>query len=358
MDSILMFDDSPPPTDDIIDMMADASMESFLGLNDSFMFDVDNTTALDQLLESYTDLDTDFGDFSFNQNLSYPSLSTLGQKETTMFEFITVGIMLTMVSMFGLAGNIVAIIVLSSPVMRGSFSSLLIGKVFKFVNSSWLDSLFFAGLSSFDLVYLVVGIAIFGLPALSDYYHKKVLHYVVPICFGFGHIGRVGSVFITMSVTIERYFAIVHPLKHFSSKRLLLITPMILSVLYNIPKFFEFQWSEVRNLKAQFHAKYITNFNYKNGLVETTLRTNKVYTVYYIFWSKFLVVELGPYMTILILNIRIIQKIYKSNQFRQKFNVRVFLEFSLSFVIILLFSSHNCRSITLQKNHPRLETKV
>ena len=131
-----MFDDSPPPTDDIIDMMADASMESFLGLNDSFMFDVDNTTALDQLLESYTDLDTDFGDFSFNQNLSYPSLSTLGQKETTMFEFITVGIMLTMVSIFGLAGNVVAIIVLSSPVMRGSFSSLLIGKVFKFVNSS------------------------------------------------------------------------------------------------------------------------------------------------------------------------------------------------------------------------------
>ena len=130
-----MFDDSPPPTDDIIDMMADASMESFLGLNDSFMFDVDNTTALDQLLESYTDLDTDFGDFSFNQNLSYPSLSTLGQKETTMFEFITVGIMLTMVSMFGLAGNIVAIIVLSSPVMRGSFSSLLIGKVFK-INSA------------------------------------------------------------------------------------------------------------------------------------------------------------------------------------------------------------------------------
>ena len=130
-----MFDDSPPPTDDIIDMMADASMESFLGLNDSFMFDVDNTTALDQLFESYTDLDTDFGDFSFNQNLSYPSLSTLGQKETTMFEFITVGIMLTMVSMFGLAGNIVAIIVLSSPVMRGSFSSLLIGKVFK-INSA------------------------------------------------------------------------------------------------------------------------------------------------------------------------------------------------------------------------------
>ena len=117
-----------------------------------------------------------------------------------------------------------------------------------------MKKLIFAGLSSFDLVYLVVGIAIFGLPALSEYYHKKLLHYVVPICFGFGHIGRVGSVFITMSVTIERYFAIVHPLKHFSGKRMLLITPMILSVLYNIPKFFEFQWSEVRKILAQYHT--------------------------------------------------------------------------------------------------------
>ena len=113
-----------------------------------------------------------------------------------------------------------------------------------------------------------------------------------------------------------------------------------------------------KKFKSQFHAKYITNFNYKNGLVETTLRTNKVYTVYYIFWSKFLVVELGPYMTILILNIRIIQKIYKSNQFRQKFNVRVFYFYTIFFVVILLFSPHNCRSITPQKNHPRLETKV
>ena len=59
--------------------------------------------------------------------------------------------------------------------------------------------------------------------------------------FGFGHIGRVGSVFITVSVTIERYFAIVHPLKHFSGKRFLLVIPILSSVLYNIPKFYELE---------------------------------------------------------------------------------------------------------------------
>ena len=67
----------------------------------------------------------------------------------------------------------------------------------------------------------------------------------MPICFGIGHIGRVGSVFVTMSVTIERYFAIVHPLKHFSGKRFLLVVPIVTTMLYNIPKFFEFKRSEV-----------------------------------------------------------------------------------------------------------------
>ena len=62
-------------------------------------------------------------------------------------------------------------------------------------------------------------------------------------------------------------------------------------------------------------------FQLQEGLVETKLRNDRRYTVYYIFWSKFLVVELVPYLTILILNIRIIQKIYKSNQFRRRFTV-------------------------------------
>ena len=44
-----------------------------------------------------------------------------------MFEFVTSGVLLTAVSLFGLVGNVVAIIVLSRPSMRGSFSTLLIG---------------------------------------------------------------------------------------------------------------------------------------------------------------------------------------------------------------------------------------
>ena len=48
---------------------------------------------------------------------------------TSTFGFIIEGVLLSAVSVFGLLGNIVAIIVISRPTMKGSFSSLLIGKL-------------------------------------------------------------------------------------------------------------------------------------------------------------------------------------------------------------------------------------
>ena len=51
----------------------------------------------------------------------------------------------------------------------------------------------------------------------------------------------------------------------------------------------------------------------------TALRSNGIYVTYYIFWSKFILVEVIPYMTIMILNLRIIGKIWKSSRFRRRF---------------------------------------
>ena len=64
-----------------------------------------------------------------------------------------------------------------------------------------------------------------------------------------------------------------------------------------------------------------------NGTVQyivqgTALRDNPKYIKYYIFWSKFIIVELIPYVTILLLNSKIIHKIYKSHTFRKRFLVR------------------------------------
>ena len=56
------------------------------------------------------------------------------------------------------------------------------------------------------------------------------------ILHGIIHTARTGSVYVTIAVTIERYFAVVHPTKEFKMKVLLLPFAIIFAVLYNIPK--------------------------------------------------------------------------------------------------------------------------
>ena len=56
---------------------------------------------------------------------------------------------------------------------------------------------------------------------------------------GFAHIGRVGSVFLTVSISIERYLNCKYPNEKSVLKSLLVPIPTIFALLYNIPKFFE-----------------------------------------------------------------------------------------------------------------------
>lgn len=63
--------------------------------------------------------------------------------------------------------------------------------------------------------------------------------------FGFVHIGRVGSAFATVTVTVERFIAVNYPLKRLRNTKILLSVPIIGSLIYNIPRFFEFKTSHV-----------------------------------------------------------------------------------------------------------------
>ncbi len=115
-----------------------ADMDLNMG-NLSYPGDLD--TYVDPLLPESNLSSVGFGNYSLSddtfmmqddidklmQELEMIKLGILNLNITTD-KFVIVGIMLTAVSVFGLAGNIVAIVVLSQPEMKGSFSSLLIGK--------------------------------------------------------------------------------------------------------------------------------------------------------------------------------------------------------------------------------------
>ena len=67
---------------------------------------------------------------------------------------------------------------------------------------------------------------------------KEEIHftkYLSSILKGLIQIARTGSVYLTLAVTIERYFAIVHPFKNIKKKLFIPVTA-IFAIVYNIPK--------------------------------------------------------------------------------------------------------------------------
>ena len=87
------------------------------------------------------------------------------------------------------------------------------------------------------------------------------------LSFGFVHIGRVGSAFATVTVTVERFIAVMYPLKKLRNTRILLSVPIIGSLFYNIPRFFEFKTSLV------FWDGGTDYFRYRNDTNITDLYT-------------------------------------------------------------------------------------
>ena len=87
---------------------------------------------------------------------------------------------------------------------------------------------------------MLCAITTFGLPTVSKSYETEFFIYVMPITYGLTHTTRVGSVFATLSVTLERFFAIVFPFKDVDVlKKWLIPSTVVFTVIYNIPKFFE-----------------------------------------------------------------------------------------------------------------------
>ena len=69
-------------------------------------------------------------------------------------------------------------------------------------------------------------------------YKVEISVYIVPIAFGLMGIARTSSVYLTMAVTLERYYAIVKPFasKEWLSSRKPVFACFLFGTIYNIPK--------------------------------------------------------------------------------------------------------------------------
>ena len=79
-------------------------------------------------------------------NVSDEFHSQMEKDQSQFIEFITEGVLLIIISIFGFVGNALSIYVLLRPTVKGIFSNILMG------------------LASFDALFLICAIVTFGLP--------------------------------------------------------------------------------------------------------------------------------------------------------------------------------------------------
>ena len=79
--------------------------------------------------------------------------------------------------------------------------------------------------------------------------------------FAFAHVGRVGSTFATMIVTIERFIAIVYPFRAIRKNMSLTLMSycLVFSIIYNIPRFLEFRTASSYEIENSLHEEDITD---------------------------------------------------------------------------------------------------
>jgi len=98
-------------------------------------------------------------------------------------------------------------------------------------------------LAIIDSIHLLTSAATFSLPQLSEEYAQEYWPHVVPFSLPLAQTTITASAHLTVSITLERYFAVVHPLSHFhrrwvNSAAWLSAPGIIFSIIFSLPNYF------------------------------------------------------------------------------------------------------------------------
>ncbi|KAJ3664733.1 hypothetical protein Zmor_000279 [Zophobas morio] len=235
-------------------------------------------------------------------NLSLDSCLNDEEKYLQLYRFFTNGLLLNIIGILGILGNIISMIILSRPQMRSSINYLLIG------------------LARIDTVLILTSILLFGLPGIYPYsgllftYYYVVYPHIAPVVFPLAMVVQTASVYLTLTVSLERFVAVCHPLRArslctYGRARMYVVGIIVFSAVYNLPKLWE------STIKEEWYPE-------KNVTVycprASALRENELYIRVYIHWLYLIFLYLLPFMGLAILNAAIYRQVRKANKERQR----------------------------------------
>lgn len=213
--------------------------------------------------------------------------------EVQLFRFITNGLLLNIIGVLGILGNIISMIILSRPQMRSSINYLLIG------------------LARIDTVLILTSILLFGLPGIYPYsglmftYYFVVYPHITTFVFPLAMIVQTASVYLTLTVSFERFVAVCHPLRArslctYGRARIYVVVIIVFSVVYNLPKLWE---TKIRN---EWHPEANVTVYCPRA---TPLRQNELYIKLYINWLYLIFIYLIPFIGLALLNAAIYRQV-------------------------------------------------
>lgn len=213
--------------------------------------------------------------------------------ELDCYRFLMNGILLSSIGLLGILGNIISMIILSRPQMKSSINYLLIG------------------LARVDTVLIITSILLFGLPGIYPYtgclftYFYVVYPHIVPYIYPLSLATQTASAYLTLTVTLERFVAVCHPLRArslctYGRARVYVIAIMVFSVVYNLPKLWEAsvktQWLEQSNITI-----YCVR--------PTDFRLNNIYVNVYVHWCYLIFMYAVPFGCLAVLNAAIYRQV-------------------------------------------------
>jgi len=260
--------------------------------------------------------------------------------------FVIEGCMLPLISLPGIIGNIVCLFVLSSKAvdLQPSFANIL------------------KCLSCWDIIFLTGVNLIFCLPHHSSTYSSRVLPHMVPIALPLTQIALTGSLYTVVAVALERYYSICKPFKtnYADSKNglVVIIIIVVVSFVYNITKFFEFETVpryEIVQSANDNEIENLTESRSEDWMVQLTdLRLNPVYFNAYVVCNT-LVMGLVPLVLLTFLHLRIVSAVKLATRWQTRnsnnINIRSLerrdraMAALLSGVVIVLIICHTPKMI-------------
>ncbi|CAD7087539.1 unnamed protein product [Hermetia illucens] len=260
---------------------------------------------------SFYDADRTNFTFDFNHTIEH-SIRNNGNGATclnafdptqklTEFEFWVSGVILNFVGLLGILGNILSMVILSRPQMRSSINYLLIG------------------LARCDTVLIITSMLLFGIPAIYPYtgylfyYYYYIYPNISPCVYPIAMASQTASVYLTFTVTLERYVAVCHPLKAralctYGRAKIYFIVCLIFALLYNLPRFWE--------------VIVVTHVQSDNDVIfcvtASSLRRNSDYIRVYIHWCYLFFIYFIPFFSLAVLNCLIYRQVQKANRERQR----------------------------------------